>query len=238
MLKWLKIGKLAVSFHKTSNKEVIVILPGLARNRNERLYVEFARFAEKNGISALRFDFEGIGESNGSSLNFNIFSEVKNVKTIVRYLVNKNFRKIGLLGHSHTGIVTIVSLASIKEEALKCAVIWNGAFRPLKFWSKREIEHLKKHRCISYRGIIFGKRMYEIAKKIKPEKFLKKVKKPVLLIHSKEDEQVPIEESKFAHKFLPNSYFQVIAGDHFFSSIPLRRIVFKLTLSGFRENFK
>jgi len=238
MLRWLKIGSLAASFHKASNKEVVVVLPGLARNRNERLYVEFASFAEKNGISVLRFDFEGIGESNGSSLNFNIFSEVKNVKAIVKFLVSENFNKIGLLGHSHTGIVAIISLALIKEEALKCAVIWNGAFRPLKFWSKDEIEYLKKYGHISYRGVIFGKRMYEVAKKIKAEEYLKKVKKPVLLIHSKEDKQVPIEESKFAHKFLSNSHLQVTEGDHFFSTIHLRRMIFESTLSEFRKNFK
>jgi len=228
--------KVVGSLHKTRSNKCVIITHGLARNRSERLYVEFAKELERNNINAFRFDFRGFGESEGKSEKFSHFTECKDIKDTISYL-NRKFQmeKFGVVGHSHTGIVAL--MATALDERINAVVCWNGAFRPQKAWSSKEIKLITTKGYLYYKGVKIGIPLYESAKRIRPEEYAKKVRVPVLLLHGVKDESVPLEESEFIYSKLAGKkkLIKVKGGDHFFTLPEVRKKVFALSLKWFKK---
>ncbi|MEM5766558.1 MAG: alpha/beta fold hydrolase [Candidatus Aenigmatarchaeota archaeon] len=225
------------TLHKSKSKSGVIICHGLARNRCENLYVSIANYLEKENFNVLRFDFRGFGESEGKSEFFDHFTEVEDIEASISFLNKKGIRKIGLVAHSHAAIISI--MAAFQDKRINTIVCWNGAFRPLKFWSKTEIKEIEKKGYIYYRGIKFGKRLYQKAREIEPLKYFTKITIPVLLIHSIADKNVPVEESVFTYshlkKYTKVKFKKIRTGDHFLTDPKVRKRVFKITADWFKD---
>ena len=101
------IGKLKGVIHYAS-KNYIVCSHGLYSNKDSKKYIEIAQHANDVGISCVRFDFRGCGESKGE-FSFNVQDKANDLYEITNY-IKKNFEvsQLSLFGSSFGGMVSLL----------------------------------------------------------------------------------------------------------------------------------
>lgn len=96
----------------------IVCSHGLYSSKESRKYIELAEIAENEGISCVRFDFRGCGESIGD-FSYSLEERYKDLKNVIEY-INKKFENatISLFGSSFGGMVSILYASRNHVESL------------------------------------------------------------------------------------------------------------------------
>ncbi|MFX0058608.1 MAG: alpha/beta hydrolase [Candidatus Hodarchaeota archaeon] len=96
----------------------------------------------QNQISALRFNFRGVGESNGSHTSGS--GELTDVKTCIDYLMNqKDFKKIFICGYSY-GAAIGCSAVNYSEKVIGyCAISFPWDFMGIKYKELAQTEKPK-----------------------------------------------------------------------------------------------
>ena len=173
--------------------------------------------AEKS-IATLRFDFTGLGNSDGDFANTNFTTNIADLNAAVQHLSRKYRPPSLLLGHSLGG-AAVLALAACSD--LECAVATLGA--P---YDPAHVAHLLAgaRKTIERDGVAevqLGGRPLRIGKSFlddldKGHKTLQKFKKPLLVMHAPRDKIVGIENAEkiFRAAHHPKSFVSLDSADH------------------------
>ncbi len=164
-------GSISAVMHYASSDKFIICCHGLYSSKDSTKYTELADLAQKEGISVIRFDFRGCGESAGSMHDSILSSRITDLQEVIRY-TRKQFSSssIALFGSSFGGLVSIIT-SSIDKKIASLAVlstpyeIKDDLGMGMKF-----MEDLKKYNILDTVGQT----------------------PPILIIHGRKDELVPI----------------------------------------------
>lgn len=103
--------------------DIAILMHGFTGNRNGELLTGLADTLLKKGVSSVRFDFNGHGESDGKLEEMTMFNELADAKAILDYVrALKNVRNIYLVGHSQGGVVASM-IAGYYPEFFKKVVL-------------------------------------------------------------------------------------------------------------------
>ncbi len=184
---------------------VVILAHGFQGNKmgteKGRAFVKLSRKLKDQGFLVFRFDFEGCGDSEGLLEKITIKKEVENLKVaveVVRKNVDIDENNIFLLGLSMGAVVTALTVEELnfKPNAL---VFWNQAFNQKKlfknWFNKKDVEDIKENGWVQKGSKTIGREYFE---ENKNKDYTDKVPKniPILLIHGKKDEDVPVESSQ------------------------------------------
>ena len=92
--------------HLASEERFIICCHGLYSNKNSEKYLEIAEMASRRGISCVRFDFRGCGES-GGEFSASVDERVKDLHKVMEFLDSRFEARYALLGSSLGGMVSI-----------------------------------------------------------------------------------------------------------------------------------
>ncbi len=202
----IKLKAWFIPNNKTKN--AIIICHGYPFDKGNVL--GFATFLSNN-YNLLFFDFRAMGQSEGKYTTVG-YKEVEDLKAAVKYLKNKNIKNIGALGFS-LGAATIIMTNSKDIKAIvadspyaSLDLMINSLYRQF-FFLKYPFTSLTK---------LLAKLILKIdATKISPEKAIKQITAPILLIHGEKDSQIPVENSYRLHKANPKTELWIIEeADH------------------------
>ena len=73
-------------------------------------WIKIAQSLIENNFSVLRFDFSGCGESEGGKIT--VENEVDDLKSAINFIQEKGFSRIGLIGESLGGLVSLLAYNS------------------------------------------------------------------------------------------------------------------------------
>ena len=193
-------------------------------NKNLTAVRNIGRALNNEGIAVLRFDFTGLGESEGDFENTNFSSNVQDLIAASEYLTQHYKAPTLLIGHSLGGAAVLFASQQIKSVR---AIATIGA--PA---SPDHIQHLFKSSLaeINETGIAevaIGGRPFTIKKEFLEDiaaknmkKIIKKLRIPLLVIHSPQDATVEIQNAKkiyhYAHH--PKSFISIDGADHLMSN--------------------
>lgn len=210
-------GKLFGVLHipESGNKSPgVVLFHGFTGSKCEShfIFTKLARRLCKEGISVLRFDFYGSGDSEGEFKDMTIETEINDGEKAIEYFKNLKFvdrEKIGILGLSMGGLVAVCVASKFKVKAL---CLWSAVAFPLiikkKLLTRKIIEKIEKDGKAYIPGIghYISKDFLRSVEKIKIEKYVENYKGDVFIIHTKDDKTIDLRHSIFYFdKFHRNS---------------------------------
>ncbi|WP_324023910.1 alpha/beta fold hydrolase [Maribacter sp. BPC-D8] len=189
-------------------------------NKNFSAVRNISRALVNKGIAVLRFDFTGLGDSEGDFEETNFSSNVSDLIQAAKFLEDNYKAPSLLVGHSLGGAAVIFA-ASKLESVLAVATVGAPS-------SPAHVQHLFKSSVeeINANGkakVNIGGRDFTINKDFiddiesKPmESVLKNMRKPFLVIHSPQDAIVGIENAKelYSYAHHPKSFVSIDRADH------------------------
>lgn len=211
----------------TSNIEnpIILFCHGFTTSKDGRTYVRLEEILNRHELSTFRFDFFGHGESEGKFEEITTSEAVADVLNAIEFLKESGYKKIGLVGSSFGGMVSIIASPQIDclyVLALKSPVS-DYMDKVVTEEDKQEIEAWEKNGFTYVTGsegqnLRLNYSFFEDAEKVKGYDFAQKIKIPTLIVHGNKDETVPVEQSIKAAGLMENCRLEIIDGaDHTYS---------------------
>ncbi len=224
-----------VKFQNIKGEELIGYLE-LPINQTAHSFVLFAHcftcnknfFAAKNissaltgrGYGVLRFDFTGLGESEGDFSESNFSGNVEDLIEAANFL-KKNYKAPELIiGHSLGGAAAIFAAQQIPEVTALATLGTPSSLNHVTHLLKSELEEIKS---LGIASVNIGGRSFSIKNQFLEDLKTKNLKtiisqlrKPLLILHSPEDNIVEIknaEELYVAAKH-PKSFVSLSGADH------------------------
>ena len=214
---------------KKDNDKIIVLCHGLTVDKDEDgIFRQLSENLVENGFDCFRFDFRGHGESGGKQEEMTIAGELTDLLTVVNFIKNKNYKKIGLLGASFGGGICAL-FSSFNKDAILALVLWNPVLDysswlfPKNNWHKKYFGQTAIERAEKFGFTEVGSRKFKLGIKLfneirflKPYQELKKYKKPILFVHGDKDSYVDYQESIRFSKLLKAKLITIKDAEHGF----------------------
>lgn len=192
-------------------------------SKNLNAVTHISRALMHQGIAVLRFDFTGLGESEGDFSETNFSSNVSDLVAAANFL-RQNFEAPELLiGHSLGGAAVLAAGLQLKEAR---AVVTLGApaspqhVKRIFNKSLAQINHDGEAVvCIGERPFTIKNQFIEDISKDHLKDRLKKLRKALLIMHSPQDKIVEIKNAEIIYKSAmhPKSFITLDGADHLLS---------------------
>ena len=184
---------------------------------------EIARALRRRGFAVLRFDFTGLGGSEGDFANTNFSSNVDDLVSAADYL-RQEFEAPGLLiGHSLGGAAAVVAAARIPElKGVAVIAAPAEADHVTAHIGEKEAEIIDK----GFATVDFAGRPFTIKSQLLDDlanqnvlSAVAKLDKPLLIMHAPLDKTVGIENAEkiFTAARHPKSFISLDTADHLLS---------------------
>ena len=224
-------GLLSAVEHKASPSKIVIFAHGYTGTKCEslRLFVQTARALAEKGISALRFDFWGSGDSEGSFEAVSPNTEIADLHAVIAWAHRQGYTSIGVLGLSLGGAVSICTTA--ENPRVKTLVTWSSVPK-LQGWTKGVVSpsgRIKKDPNLGGPGLSKDHPKVDV-----PEAYLS-LRIPKLQLQG--DNDIPGFREGFAAFFpqasAPKKYVVIPGADHTFTNWTHRRKIIRLTTAWF-----
>ncbi|MCM8818864.1 MAG: alpha/beta fold hydrolase [Candidatus Omnitrophica bacterium] len=245
-----KNGKLFGIVHIAEKKQSpgVILFHGLTGNKSEShfIFTKLARRLCENGISVLRFDFYGGGDSEGKFEEMSLETEMVDGESAIEYFKKQKFilnENIGVLGLSMGAIIGTYIASKYNTKSL---CLWSPLAFPSiikkKILTKKMLKKIKTTgKCyIPGWGHYIGKDFLKSIEKIKIDEYAEKYKGNVLIIYAKDDKSLDFKNPIFYfdkfHKNTLNLKMLILdKGGHTFTTEESENKVIEETLKFFKE---
>lgn len=211
---------------ETKNPPYVIASHGLLSSKDSEKYIALGEQISRAGMGMLRFDFRGIGESEGGEEDNTISKKITDLSAAIDFIrSNSGTRnRIGLLGSSLGGFLSLMK-ASMDQE-IRAVVVWATPLHMDDLGSKKQEEDYP----------------------LPPEAFFEDLPRhrllPLLLpvsnclvIHGEKDELVPMEQTLgiFNSLGLPKEIHVIGGADHRLTDPAHRRRAIELSVDWFKK---
>ncbi len=191
--------------------------------KNLKAVVNIARAMSSKRIAVLRFDFTGLGESEGDFSRSTFSSDVSDLVSAARFLEREYAAPSILVGHSLGGAAVLAAAGEIPSAlgiATIAAPFAPAHLRELLGESAEQIER-KGEATVHLGGNDFTirKSLLDDLVAHRPEEFLERLQAALLVMHSPADTIVGIDNASriFEAAKFPKSFFTLAEADHLLS---------------------
>ena len=189
-------------------------------SKNLQAVTYISRALTAKGIAVMRFDFTGLGESEGDFSDTNFSSNVEDLICAADHLKSQFEAPKLIIGHSLGGAAVLMA-ASIIESIEAIATIGAPADPPhVKHLFQNSLEEIES---TGFAKVSIGGRPFMIKKQFIDDlesnelsKSISKLKKPLIVFHSPQDEIVDIKNAEkiYLSAHHPKSYVSLDRADH------------------------
>ncbi len=174
--------RIATAFHDADSKSIVIFCHGYRGTSAgpNRFFVGAARQLAKQGISSLRFDQYGSGNSDGDFFDSSFLDWIKTTKEIAENYLNQGY-KVALFGQSMGGAAVIATGSELPN--LSAIVAWSPDPNVEKFIAP-------ENGIIEEGGQIVQARFWQEAHGAKVADKLTVVKVPMYIVQCTADEYV------------------------------------------------
>jgi len=208
-------------------------------------YVKLARKLENKKIACFRFDFEGCGDSEGDLEGVTVKRCLSDLESVMKWILiqrNINKDKIAFLGSSFGAIIATLFLIKAKFP-IKTLIFWNPALNQQEllptWYTKKDLKEWKKQGYIVRKENKISTKYLKENEKKDYSLILSNISTPILIIHGKKDEVVPVRFSKKLSTKYKNIQLKIYSGaDHKFEDYYIQKRLVKDTVNWFLKFLK
>ncbi len=177
------------------------------------------RLAEQ-GIAVLRFDFTGLGHSDGEFANTNFSSNVEDLVAAAAWLRAEHRAPTLLIGHSLGGTAVLGAAGEIPESTAVVTIAAPADPKHVAHLIQSDLDQIEKHGSaevqLAGRTFTIKKQFIEDVAGQRLAERIRSLKKALLVVHSVFDETVSIDEAAeiFTAAKHPKSYLSLEKADH------------------------
>lgn len=201
-----------------------------------------SRSLTANGFAVLRFDFTGLGESEGDFADTNFSGNVEDLVAAADYLKENYMAPTLLIGHSLGGAATIFAAADI--QSVKALVTIGAPSNPVhvKHLLKSGLEEIESKGeavvNLSGRDFKIKKQFLDDLETKSLATTAKSLRKPLLIMHSPQDDTVNIKNAEeiYVAAHHPKSFVSLDGADHLLSKKEDSRYVGEV-ISGWAKRY-
>ncbi|MBW2183132.1 MAG: alpha/beta fold hydrolase [Deltaproteobacteria bacterium] len=223
-------GKLAGIIHHPDHpsSSCVITCHGLFSDKVSDKFISIGEHFAQEGITVLRFDFRGCGESDGKIEETTITGRREDLNAALSFIRAHKpsvSHTIGLLGSSMGGYISLRVASS--DKMIKAVAAWAT---PFSFDGLREvIAHSDSPQL--------KEEFYQDADRYDASQFVPQVKN-LLLIHGDKDETVPADHAeRLYQKAREPKRLEIVRGaDHIFSNPALRKKAIRYSLNWFKKH--
>jgi len=184
------------------------------------------RALNDDGIAVFRFDFTGLGQSEGDFSDTNFSSNVEDILAAVTYMRENLAAPAVMMGHSLGGAATFMAANSVPE--VKAVATIGSPANAVNVFKQfgDDLETIEREGCAK---VMLGGRPFVIKKQFvddaRSQDLLAEVaslRKPLLVMHSPIDNTVDISHARqiYDAAMHPKSYISLDHADHLLMSNP------------------
>ena len=189
-------------------------------NKNLTAVRNISRALTIEGFAVFRFDFTGLGESEGEFADTNFSSNVQDLIEAAEMLAQKYKAPAILVGHSLGGTAVIKAAAAL--DFVKAVATIGSPFSPthVSHLFAKNIETIEEEGLaevnIGGRPFTVKKQFLEDIKEKSLANTLRNLRKPILIMHSPQDRTVEVENAAkiYDAAFHPKSFVTLDGADH------------------------
>lgn len=173
-----------------------------------------------HGIGALRFDFTGLGSSDGDFASTTFTSNVTDLEAAAAFLKRKYQAPQLLLGHSLGGAAALVAAGRIPSIRAVATIAAPSTPQHVKHLFRDQACNIQDEGqadiCIGDRNFTIGAELLADLEEWPLERTVGKLRKPLMIFHSPADRVVGIEEAGeiYAVAKHPKSFISLDKADH------------------------
>jgi pimeloyl-ACP methyl ester carboxylesterase len=178
---------------------------------------------EDGGFAVLRFDFTGLGESEGDFAETSVTSNIADLEAAAGYLSRRGFGPCVMVGHSLGGAATLLAAGNLPD--VRAVVAVAAPFGPdhvRHLFSEQDVDRVFAHGratlSIAGRPFDISRSFFEdLERHCTPER-LAALGRPLLVVHGTSDVIVPISEGERIHAAAqqPKWFAGIPGADHMF----------------------
>lgn len=193
-------------------------------SKNLNAVRHISRALTQHGIAVLRFDFTGLGDSEGEFANTNFSSNVEDLLAAAAYLEEHYAAPKLLVGHSLGGAAVL--LASLKIKSVQAVATLAAPARPdhlqRLFTQDRETIRSEGKAEINLGGRPFTitQQLIDDLQQAHEKHDYERIHQPLLILHSPEDQTVSIDNAADIYQQArhPKSFIALDGADHLLSN--------------------
>ena len=217
----------------------VVMLHGFTGNHIEanRLYVDIARALCDVGFVVVRFDYRNHGDSSGSFEDFDIENAVSDAEYMVKYTLKLDYvdpSRLALIGLSMGGNIAL-RIYSRMPNIIKAVILLSPG---ISFHGASKLLEQARGDYVYFGA--FRLKASNVAKMAKSDAMgiADSINVPILIIHAKNDEAVPYQQSVEFHnrvKYSDKTLMLLDKGGHVFSDYEVKSRVIESITKWLRE---
>jgi uncharacterized protein len=192
------------------------------------------------GFAALRFDFSGNGQSEGSFERSTWSKQILEMEAAIKLMQSKGFTWIGLAGHSLGAAIALLAAQRIGNIAAVCRIAGKiGATGPRQFLTSAQRQILAQNGRTEFssrgRQLTIDQEFFDDARRHDLIAATRSMRIPMLVVHGDRDAIIPVAEAQRAHEVNPQQVELCIieGGDHMFARTQHRQKVVEAVTSWF-----
>lgn len=210
--------------------------------RNIKAAVNISRALVDEGFGVFRFDFTGLGESEGDFAETNFSSNVSDLVDAASFLEDKHGRVEILLGHSLGGAAILQAAHEIRSAKVVATVaapadpahvthLFDGSREEIEARGEAEVR-------LAGRPFRIRKQLIKDLESVEWRERVRRLRRPLLVFHSPVDETVNVSNASeiFEAALHPKSFISLNQADHLISNSRDSQFVGRM-LAAFAEHY-
>ena len=189
----------------------VILCHGFLSNKDSRTNLRLTELLVAQGISTLRFDWFGMGESGGKFSRITVSACCDQLERAISLMRERGYHELGLIGSSFGGLLAILVAQhhpELRAVGLKCPVPDFPETLEHEF-GRAGIEEWKRTNYIpdvtgGTAPIFLDFAFYESCRTFDAYATARNIKAPVLIVHGEQDELVPFHQIERLEEALPD----------------------------------
>jgi pimeloyl-ACP methyl ester carboxylesterase len=217
----------------TPTDSAVLLCHGFLSGKNSKTNLALTQRLLSKGISTYRFDWFGMGESEGDFAALTVSACLDEARQALALLATRGYRRVGVIGSSFGGLVAALAAAEcgilgvgtpvLAALGLKCPVPDFPEMLRLEFGEAGMARWKQTGQIPNVAGgagfVRLDYRFYEDCLRYDAYKAAESIRAPVVIVQGDRDEYVPVQQSRRLFEALPSEkYLSVLPGaDHGFT---------------------